>query len=205
MSSQIVSYDHNCLGLIVNVRRQWNGSDGASYRLQDISGFRWSSVSGGVRRGSPHSSLYAEVDCQGMIDGHLNHSGTHGPCPHSIKVCIVKADNDKRTYAQLLKMAPPKPKLPRILGASARRTIAGKLICEKLQSKELCPKFTVKDILQEKWEDLGYHNQVVATLKRLIERGVVKSLDQDSDNNPVYEWTGLPCKKSRPVKKKGIA
>jgi hypothetical protein len=33
------------------------------------------------------------VMCDGMIDGELAHSCSHGPPPHDIKVCLLKKDN----------------------------------------------------------------------------------------------------------------
>jgi hypothetical protein len=81
------------------VRRQWNGTDGAVYRLADVTGFHWSRTSGGSVTGfgrvSPRPMVHAYVWCDGELSGWLAHSGAHGPCPHRIKVCIVAKDNDR--------------------------------------------------------------------------------------------------------------
>jgi hypothetical protein len=56
--------------------------------------------------------LFASVQCDGMIEGELSHSGAHGTCPHSIKVVIQKNDNAPQTYARLASVAGPKPAGP---------------------------------------------------------------------------------------------
>lgn len=94
----------------VHVRRQWNGWDGAIYRIEDLSGIHWSNISGGVRAPCPGYFLHAYVQCDGMLDGHLFHSGMHGRCPHEIKVCIVKKANSSAVFAELVRIAGPKPK-----------------------------------------------------------------------------------------------
>lgn len=93
----------------VVVRRQWNDSSLASYHLCDIDGIHWDTVSGGFRAPTPQPFLHAYVNCQGMIDGQVSHSGSHGSCPHQIKVCIVKKDNDPALFEHLSSMAGVKP------------------------------------------------------------------------------------------------
>lgn len=97
--------DEDC----VWVRRQWNSPFSACYRLSDLRGVRWDRVSGGVHAPTPQPFLHAFVSCQLAVDGELAHSGTHGPCPHSIKVCIVKKDNPAGIFSKLLRLAGPKP------------------------------------------------------------------------------------------------
>lgn len=75
--------------------------------MSDLGGVHWSSVSGGVMRPSPRPFLHAYVNCQGMEEGEIAHSGVHGPCPHRIKVCIVKKDNDQAVIARLIATAGP--------------------------------------------------------------------------------------------------
>jgi hypothetical protein len=87
------------------VRRQWNDHRQALYRLEDIRGLHWDSVSGGVRAKAPQQFLHGYVDCDAMLEGEIAHSGLHGPCPHSIKVCVLKKDNDPKVYRLLEKDA----------------------------------------------------------------------------------------------------
>lgn len=91
------------------VRRQYNDYRIAKYELNSIEGIHWDRVSGGVGAQTPQAFLHGYVSCDGMLEGELSHSGIHGPCPHQIKVCILKMDNDPKVYAQLKEQAGPKP------------------------------------------------------------------------------------------------
>lgn len=90
------------------VRRQSNGSV-AKYRREDFSGAHWSQTSGG--RGETQSRLFifGYVMCDSAIEGEVGHSGTHGPCPHRIKVCVVAKDNTEFTMALVHRMAGQPP------------------------------------------------------------------------------------------------
>ena len=92
---------------LVTVRRQWNSEMSATYRLQDVHNVHWDDTSSGVLAGY---FLHAHARCDSMLEGELDHSGTHGPCPHEIKVCIVKKDNDDPNVIRLLEQqADPRP------------------------------------------------------------------------------------------------
>ncbi len=78
---------------IVWVRRQWNDSNDAAYRLSDIDGWHWSDVSGGIQAKANRSYLHAYVWCDAMLSGGVAHSCRHGEGPHRIKVCVVKNNN----------------------------------------------------------------------------------------------------------------
>lgn len=90
---------------VINVRRHWQSYQSASYRLSSIESLHWSAYSGGVVRRAPREFLHGYVMCDGQIGGEVAHSGIHGPCPHRIKVCIVKADN-RAVFPQLLELYP---------------------------------------------------------------------------------------------------
>ena len=83
------------------VRRQWSAWRKARFKLSDVSDFHWTRISGGVQAISPKPFLHAYVMCNEMISGELDHSGTHGPCPHQIKVCITKMDNTKDIFEKV--------------------------------------------------------------------------------------------------------
>jgi hypothetical protein len=82
---------------LVWVRRHWNGTDGAQYRLGDVHRAHWSQTSGGEVDGfakrSPRPMIHGYVNCDQAVDGELAHSCCHGPPPHHIKVCVVARDN----------------------------------------------------------------------------------------------------------------
>jgi hypothetical protein len=95
--------------MFVVVRRQWDSWRQAKYRLADLGGAHWGQMSGGVGKRAPQPFIHGYVSCEGMVEGELDHSCMHGEGPHSIKVCIVRKDNDKATYSQLLEQVGPKP------------------------------------------------------------------------------------------------
>jgi hypothetical protein len=78
---------------VVWVRRHWNDWRDAKYRIADVAGWHMSDVSGGINQSAPRPFIHAYVRCDGMIEGELAHSGSHGPCPHMIKVCVTKKMN----------------------------------------------------------------------------------------------------------------
>ncbi len=94
---------------VVSVRRQWNSLQIARFRLALLANVHWDTVSGGVKAPTPQPFLHAYVPCDGALDGDLDHSCTHGPPPHEIKICIVKKDNDADVFRELLRKAGPKP------------------------------------------------------------------------------------------------
>jgi len=95
----------------VNVRRQWNGHRSATFRIDDLDDWRWDTISGGVNAVAPQPFVHAYGWCNGMIDGEIAHSGTHGPCPHRIKVCLTRNDN-QAVWSEVLKRAGPRPPRP---------------------------------------------------------------------------------------------
>jgi hypothetical protein len=93
---------------IVWVRRQWNDYRDAAYRIEDVSGWRWSYVSGGVNAPAPRPFVHAYVSCDGMIEGELAHSCAHRRGPHCIKVCVTKKMN-KKIWSEIERLAGPAP------------------------------------------------------------------------------------------------
>jgi hypothetical protein len=84
----------------VKIRRQWNDWRIAEADLSDISNLHWDNVSGGVYARCPRNFIHGYISCDSYI-GDLPHSCAHGKGPHSIKVCIVKKDNDKEVFAAI--------------------------------------------------------------------------------------------------------
>lgn len=92
---------------VVWVRRQWDGHDGAAYRLADVSGFHMSST-GAIRnfRGSsPRPMVHGYVMCDAELEGELAHSCEHGPPPHNVNVTIVAKDNTAAVMRHVKKLA----------------------------------------------------------------------------------------------------
>ena len=84
------------------VRRQFNDYRDAKYELDAFESPHWDTMSGGVNAIALQPFIHGYVMCNEMIEGELAHSGTHGPCPHRIKVCVVKKVNDPDVYNYLL-------------------------------------------------------------------------------------------------------
>ena len=95
--------------LEVHIRRQWNDYRVGTVRLEDIAGMRWDQVSGGVQSLAPQPFIHGYVFCTD-IAGEIAHSCRHGDGPHRIKVCVVKKDNSKEVWNELLRRVGPKPK-----------------------------------------------------------------------------------------------
>jgi hypothetical protein len=90
--------------LKVKIRRQWNDWRIAEADLSDISDLHWDNVSGGVYALCPRNFIHGYIMCD-AYKGDLPHSCAHGKRPHSIKVCIVKKDNDKEVFAAIRRLS----------------------------------------------------------------------------------------------------
>lgn len=95
--------------LYVWVRRQWNAVYQAKYRLCDLSGVRWDTISGGAMTTAPQPFIHGYVWCNAMLEGELNYSCVHGDGPQHIKVCVVQRDNTPAIVALLKAQAGPRP------------------------------------------------------------------------------------------------
>ncbi len=80
---------------VISIRRHCNDASGrAEVFIKDLEDIQWCYISGGQKADSPQPFIHAYILCD-KVDGELAHSGTLGPCPHRIKVCITKMDNPK--------------------------------------------------------------------------------------------------------------
>lgn len=96
----------------VTARRQWNDYRLATFRIDDLDGWHWDTISGGVNAVAPQPFVHAYGWCDGMIHGEIAHSGIHGPCPHRIKLCLTKTDN-QAVWSEVLRRAGPRPPKPK--------------------------------------------------------------------------------------------
>ena len=94
---------------LVLVRRQLKDWRVAKYRLSDLTDVHWDRPSAGAKGPAAGSLLSAQVSCDAIVEGELSHTGSYGPCPHSIKVHIAKKENDPRVFARLAQLAGPQP------------------------------------------------------------------------------------------------
>ncbi len=98
------------VSMTVWVRRQWNDYRKARYPLSELERPQWDWESGGVHAPAPQPFIHGYVWCNRMLEGELAHSCSHGAGPHRIKVCVVKKDNDRKTFERLIEQAGPRPK-----------------------------------------------------------------------------------------------
>lgn len=77
----------------------------ATYRMSDLGGVHWDTLSGGIGLASGRPVLYGYVRCDAALDGQVAHSGTHGACPHRIKVFIPMKHNTREAVAYLRRAA----------------------------------------------------------------------------------------------------
>jgi hypothetical protein len=93
-------YDH-----VVVIRRTWNDAGRtARILLSKIQHLHWDRWSGGIRSYAPRSFIHGYIMCN-EIQGNLAHSGVHGKCPHLIKVCITKTDNNPHIFEEVRRRA----------------------------------------------------------------------------------------------------
>lgn len=92
------------------VRRQWNNWLKGKVKMESLQDLHWDNMSGGVMSIAPQYFIHGYILCTDIIEGEIAHSCAHGEGPHRIKVCIVKKDNDKEIFDELLKIVGPKPK-----------------------------------------------------------------------------------------------
>ena len=111
--------------ITVAVRRQCNDHRRATFRIDALDGWRWDTVSGGVNAVAPQPFVHAYCCCDGMIDGEIAHSGAHGPCPHRIKVCLTRVDNEA-VWSEVLRRAGPKPPLRRDKTSETKKLFRGR-------------------------------------------------------------------------------
>lgn len=93
-------------GATVEVRRHPSDWQTATYRMDDVSGLHWASMSGGVGRGTSRPAVFGYVLCDALLCGELAHSCAHGPPPHRILVCLPKKLNAKRWPSILERINP---------------------------------------------------------------------------------------------------
>lgn len=94
--------------LKIKIRRNWKNYNTGTVPLEYIENMHWDFVSGGTCEKTPQPFVYGYVYCT-YVEGNIDHSCTHGPPPHSIKICIVKKDNSKEDWDTILKIVGPKP------------------------------------------------------------------------------------------------
>jgi hypothetical protein len=97
-------------GYYVWVRRQAGDYKKAKYHFGSLENPHWDTVSGGIQINMPQAYIFGYVMCNEIIEGELAHSGIHGPCPHRIKVCVVKSDNSPDVINKLIEIAGGQPK-----------------------------------------------------------------------------------------------
>ena len=92
----------------IYIRRQWNDWRIGSVPLSKLHHLAWDECSGGVMTRTPQPFIHGYCWCN-EVEGEIAHSCRHGAGPHWIKVCVVKKDNERDAFEQLLEIVGPKP------------------------------------------------------------------------------------------------
>ena len=172
----------------VFVRRQPADYRIAKYPLSSFENPHWDEVSGGVQTTLFNQSfIYGYVWCDGMIEGELAHSGqlgieNHGPCPHRIKVCALKKDNESQ-YNTLLAIVGPRPRYERSKPTTGN-TCKKDILLVLSDSKESRGTIIIDKLLKI---GHGYSN-IKALLKRLDREDLIVSGSDPEDNRFNYYY-----------------
>jgi hypothetical protein len=110
--------------------------------------------------------IYGYIMCTDITEGEIAHSGSHGPCPHSIKICLLKRDNP-HIYDYLKSLAGERPSVDRA------KPITGnfcKIDIMDILEKEGAMRET--DLTEKLVNEIGHgQNNVKFVLKKLAKRG----------------------------------
>lgn len=98
-------------GPIASVRRDWRDGSVAHVPLVDLTDLHWDHVAGDTNYRPPGPILYGFTRSDAIVAGELSQA-IGGPDPHTVKVCILKEDNDRHVFESLSMQAGPKPKHP---------------------------------------------------------------------------------------------
>ena len=94
---------------IIWVKRSPTDWESAKYPFEALENPCWGDYAGGLQVPLPYPFIQGYVWCNGMVEGEVAHSGSHGPCPHRIKVCVIKRYNDPKVYDKLISIVGPGP------------------------------------------------------------------------------------------------
>jgi hypothetical protein len=99
-------------GPIASVRRDWRDGRLAHVPLVDLTDLHWDHVAGDADARPPGPILHGFTRCDAIVAGELPHVAVGGPHPHTVKVCILREDNDRLVFERLSLQAGPKPREP---------------------------------------------------------------------------------------------
>lgn len=166
----------------VIVCRQPSSHEKATYLLSAFENPHWDTISGGIQTTMFNQPfIYGYVQCTGAVKGEVAHSGVHGRCPHRIKVCALKQDNDEAVYNTLLKMAGPRPKANRAK-PSTGRFCKEDILLILTDKKEMRRAVLIKELL-----DIGHgENNIIAIIKKLAKEDRILYVQDPDDKRFKY-------------------
>ena len=94
---------------LVYTRRQWNDEKISAVPFDQFHNPYWDDISGEMMQRAPRAFIHGHVWCTGTQDS-TTHAPAHKNSPHWIKVCVVRRDNNRKTFKRLLEIAGPRPK-----------------------------------------------------------------------------------------------
>jgi hypothetical protein len=96
-------------GTFVYVRRQWNDEKISAVSFDQFHNPYWDDISGEMMQRAPRPFIHGYVWCTDAQDP-IAHLHAHTDGPHWIKVCVVKKDNNRKTFRRLFEIVGPRPK-----------------------------------------------------------------------------------------------
>lgn len=144
---------------IVHIKRELKDHGGATIKLSDIHGLKWSRISGGRKIRTAYPYIYGYIIPDNIISGEVACSGTHN-YENGMKILILEKEN-KDIYPKLLDIVGERPTTN--LRAEGQPPCTKKIL---LILNERGP-LKRKDISQELL-DLGYFQKTICgALNRL--------------------------------------
>jgi hypothetical protein len=100
-----VALDHK----IVHFRRQWNDKKIGTVPFDQFHNPYWDDISDEMMQRAPRPLIHGYVWCTDAQD-QVAHLVAHENGAHWTKVCVVRQDNKRETYARLLEIVGPRPR-----------------------------------------------------------------------------------------------
>jgi hypothetical protein len=93
----------------VAIRREWNDSRVAKVEFSKINELHWDRLSGSSHVRMPQPFVHGYIRCADVI-GDIAHSCSQESYPHTIKICIVKKDNEQEIWQKIMNIVGPRPR-----------------------------------------------------------------------------------------------
>ena len=83
---------------MIRVQSDWNASQSAEIRIDDLENIHWSRP-----RGAPQSLLHGYVSCASLVRGGIPHECQPFDAPHRLLVCVLRRHVVPSVYLELVR------------------------------------------------------------------------------------------------------